>query len=263
MPSKQIIGQTVIYTLDLSAPSNKRFLETLVTQAHGSKDYRNIKPLSFGLVLGLVLIFTCHLNCPSLVAIVGMWCNLQEAIWLEHLHCDAWWQQLNIVDTLKAVIWLAHIWYLCLLKRTKEAINCMKTSIAWPYTLNYVLLLECRLLFMPSTFVPSPAWFLDDNLISIVYTTAWLEIVKEGTLLVSYPGKVRIYEVRTLPGCSVDARQGKGYCNVTALSAQWVKLLASFPGLPTVKFLIACSMHKWRRKAWEILSHEIRQCLPR
>ena len=36
----------------------------------------------------------------------------------------------------KTVIWLAHIWYLCPLRRNKEAINCMKTSIAWSHTLS-------------------------------------------------------------------------------------------------------------------------------
>ena len=78
--------------------------------------------------------------------------------------------------------------------------------------------------------------------------------MKEGTLLVSYPGKVRIYEVRTLPGCSVDARQGKGYCNVISTISTMSKLLASFPDLPTIKFLIACSME---RKALEILLCEV------
>ena len=39
--------------------------------------------------------------------------------------------------------------------------------------------------------------------------------------------------------------------------------LASFPGLPTVQFLIACSMQKRRGKAWSILSHEWCQCLTR
>ena len=39
--------------------------------------------------------------------------------------------------------------------------------------------------------------------------------------------------------------------------------VASFPGLPTVQFLIACSMQKWRGKAWSIVSHEWCQCLPR
>ena len=134
---------------------------------------------------------------------------------------------MKVIDTLKAVIWLAHIWYLCLLKRTKEASNCMKTSIAWPYTLKYVLLLEWN--SIRSTFVLSPAWFLDDYFISIVYTTAWLEIVKEGTLLVSYPGKVRIYEVRTLPGCSVDARQGKGYCNVISTISTMSEIVSFIP----------------------------------
>ena len=35
-----------------------------------------------------------------------------------------------------------------------------------------------------------------------------------------------------------------------------INLAASFPGLPTVQFLIACSMQKWRGKAWSILSCE-------
>ena len=39
--------------------------------------------------------------------------------------------------------------------------------------------------------------------------------------------------------------------------------LASFPGLPTVQFLIACSMQKQRGKAWYHLSREWRQCLHR
>ena len=30
--------------------------------------------------------------------------------------------------------------------------------------------------------------------------------------------------------------------------------LTSFPGLPTVRFLIVCSMQNWRGKAWSILS---------
>ena len=30
--------------------------------------------------------------------------------------------------------------------------------------------------------------------------------------------------------------------------------VASFPALPTVQFLITCSMQKWRGKAWSILS---------
>ena len=42
-----------------------------------------------------------------------------------------------------------------------------------------------------------------------------------------------------------------------------VTTLASLPGLPTVQFLIACSMQERRGKAWPILSHECRQCLPR
>ena len=32
--------------------------------------------------------------------------------------------------------------------------------------------------------------------------------------------------------------------------------LALFPGLPTIQFLIACSMRKQRGKAWYVLSHE-------
>jgi len=40
-------------------------------------------------------------------------------------------------------------------------------------------------------------------------------------------------------------------------------LLDSFSGLPTVQFLITCSMQKRRGKAWSILSREWRQCLPR
>ena len=39
----------------------------------------------------------------------------------------------------------------------------------------------------------------------------------------------------------------------------WV--VASFPGIPTVQFF--CSKQKWRGKAWSILSHKWRQCLPR
>ena len=38
---------------------------------------------------------------------------------------------------------------------------------------------------------------------------------------------------------------------------------ASFPGLPTVQFMIACSMQKQRGEAWfMILAHEWHQCLP-
>ena len=32
--------------------------------------------------------------------------------------------------------------------------------------------------------------------------------------------------------------------------------LASFPGIPPIQFLIACSMQKWRGNTWSILSHE-------
>ena len=39
--------------------------------------------------------------------------------------------------------------------------------------------------------------------------------------------------------------------------------IASFPGLPTVQFLIAYSVQKWRGKTWSILSHERCQYLPR
>ena len=40
------------------------------------------------------------------------------------------------------------------------------------------------------------------------------------------------------------------------LSAEREIELALFPGLPTVQFLIACSMQKQRGKAWSILSRE-------
>ena len=37
----------------------------------------------------------------------------------------------------------------------------------------------------------------------------------------------------------------------------------SVPTIPTIQFVIACSMQKQRGKAWCILSREWRQCLPR
>jgi len=43
----------------------------------------------------------------------------------------------------------------------------------------------------------------------------------------------------------------------------WCNIQASFPGLLTVQFLVACSTQKQRGKAWSILSREWRQCLPR
>ena len=33
---------------------------------------------------------------------------------------------------------------------------------------------------------------------------------------------------------------------------QILDILASFPGLPIVQFLIACSMQKWRGKVWSV-----------
>ena len=40
--------------------------------------------------------------------------------------------------------------------------------------------------------------------------------------------------------------------------------LASFLGLPTIQFLIACSMQKQKGKAWSILSlNDVMQYLPR
>ena len=39
--------------------------------------------------------------------------------------------------------------------------------------------------------------------------------------------------------------------------------IASFPGLPTIQFLIAYSMQKQRRKAWSILSREQCRSLPK
>ena len=38
--------------------------------------------------------------------------------------------------------------------------------------------------------------------------------------------------------------------------------LALFPGLPTIQFLIACSIQKRRGKDWSILSRDGHQCLP-
>ena len=78
-------------------------------------------------------------------------------------------------------------------------------------------------------------WFLDDNFFSIVYTTAWLEIVKEGTLLASLPGKVYMRLGLCQAAVSMPGKE-RGIAMLSALSAQWVKLLASFPGFPTVKF---------------------------
>ena len=40
-------------------------------------------------------------------------------------------------------------------------------------------------------------------------------------------------------------------------------MVCLFPGIPTVQFLIACSIQKWRGKAWSILSRGWHQCLPR
>ena len=37
---------------------------------------------------------------------------------------------------------------------------------------------------------------------------------------------------------------------------RWKEGLTSFPGPPTVQFLIACNVQKWRGKAWFILSLE-------
>ena len=71
MPSKQIIGQTVIYTMDLSALQIKGFRNVSYSGPWEQRLSKH-KTLSFGLFLGLVLIFTCHLNCSSLVTIVGM-----------------------------------------------------------------------------------------------------------------------------------------------------------------------------------------------
>ena len=48
--------------------------------------------------------------------------------------------------------------------------------------------------------------------------------------------------------------------HMTNLAMLWqpYSLLVSFPGLPTVQFLIACSMQKRKGKAWSILSREWR-----
>jgi len=45
--------------------------------------------------------------------------------------------------------------------------------------------------------------------------------------------------------------------------ADLCRSVPSFQGLPTIQFLITCSMQKWRGAAWFILSCEWRQCLPR
>ena len=39
-------------------------------------------------------------------------------------------------------------------------------------------------------------------------------------------------------------------------------VLAPFPGLPTVQFMLTCSMQNRKVKTWCILSHEWHQCLP-
>ena len=38
--------------------------------------------------------------------------------------------------------------------------------------------------------------------------------------------------------------------NQSGLTTYFMMKLASFPGLPIVQYLIACSMQKWRRKPW-------------
>ena len=82
-------------------------------------------------------------------------------------------------------------------------------------------------------------------------------------LLASFPGSHAVEEERE-PGthCSHTCQVPL----VTWILLHYIKIngkicspaekLALFPSLPTIKFLIACSVQKWGKKVWSILSHE-------
>ena len=82
-------------------------------------------------------------------------------------------------------------------------------------------------------------------------------------LLASFPGSHAGEEERE-PGthCSHTCQVPL----VTCILLHYIKIngkicspaekLALFPSLPTIKFLITCSMQIWGKKAWSILSHE-------